>query len=303
MCEKISSHYRYVDEVHSTQFLDYHSHERYEIYLFHSGSCQFIIGDHIYDLQENDMIIMNGLTLHRPYPKKGTLYERSVIEFSSEWLKPILNRLNVAELLDPFNLLSNTLFRGVDQEGLAEIKELMRKIDVVDIKLTESSKKSVENRLEGEVTTLLIQLLFKIYEITKMKQVDIPLVKSEKDIHVNRIISWIDNHFDNNLNLDSIANELNISKYYMSRIFKDITGYTIMQYMMSCRINRAKYLLEVYPDKTILEVALESGFENSSHFSRFFRKQVSVTPTEYRNSRVLTHTQHRGDCQSSIQLN
>jgi len=73
----------------------------------------------------------------------------------------------------------------------------------------------------------------------------------------------------------------------MSRIFKDVTGYTIMQYLMMCRINRAKYLLEIRPEKSILDVALESGFEDASHFSRFFRKQLKITPSEYRNRKAI----------------
>ncbi len=288
MCEKISSHYRYVDKVNSKKLFEYHSHERFEIFIFHKGDCKFIVGDQIYDLQEDDIIILNGLTLHRANPENGSHYERSVIEFSSEWVKPILSSLNASEVLNPFHQLSNALFRGVDQEALSEIKELMRKIDQLDLKVINSEKKSINSRLlEGEVTTLLIQLLFKIYEISKLRLVKIPLVKSDKSIHVNRIVSWIDKHFDQPLTLDLLSAELNISKYYMSRIFKDVTGYTIMQYLMCCRINRAKYLLEIHPEKTILEVALEAGFENAPHFSLFFRKQVNITPTEFRNTRAF----------------
>jgi len=51
--------------------------------------------------------------------------------------------------------------------------------------------------------------------------------------------------------------------------------------------------LEIYPNKSILEVALESGFEDASHFSRFFRKQMKITPSEYRNNRaILTKTRN-----------
>lgn len=276
------------DKVHSQGDFEYHSHDRFEIYYFHSGSCRYLISDSIYDLQQDDIIIMNGLTLHRANPEPGTTYERSVIEFSAEWVSPILKSLNVPELLTPFTKLSNTLFRGVDNDMLNEIKELIRKISLVNDKHIKDEQN--EKRLkEGEISSLLIQLLFKIYELSKIRLVRLPPNKSEKTIHVNRVVSWIDKNFDKDITLDNIADNLNISKYYMSRIFKDITGYTIMQYLMSCRINRAKYLLEIYPEKTILDVALESGFENSSHFSRFFRKQMNITPSEYRNRRSVKY--------------
>lgn len=286
MADKIFAGYRLVDKVESYEDFRYHSHDKYEIYYFHGGKCKYLIGDHIYHLQEDDLIIMNGLTLHRAYPEPGIAYERSVIEFSSEWLRPILTNLNVPELLDPFNQLSNTLFHIRDKEKSAEVKELMKKM----AKTVQSSNQQnkMENRLKnGELTTMLVQLLFKIFDLSKqLLQNNVP-VESDKNIHVKKMIEWIDIHFCNPITLDDIAHHLNISKYYMSRIFKDVTGYTIMQYIMSCRINRAKYLLEIHPDKSILEVSLESGFEDSSHFSRFFRKQMKLTPTEYRNSKAI----------------
>ncbi|MBZ9536439.1 AraC family transcriptional regulator [Cytobacillus oceanisediminis] len=275
-----------MDKVESYEDFSYHSHDRYEIYYFHGGECKYLIGDRIYRLQEDDLIIMNGLTLHRAYPEPGIPYERSVIEFSSEWLRPILNNLNVPELLSPFNQLSNTLFHIKDKEKSAEVKALIKKMAE---KLKSSKQENiVENRFQiGELTSMLMQLLFKVFELSKQQLENNSLAESDKNIHVKKMIEWIDTHFCEPITLDDIAHHLNISKYYMSRIFKDVTGYTIMQYIMSCRINRAKYLLEIHLDKSILEVSLESGFEDSSHFSRFFRKQMKLTPTEYRNSTAI----------------
>nr|WP_212119442.1 AraC family transcriptional regulator [Niallia circulans] len=275
-----------MDKVETYEDFSYHSHDRYEIYYFHGGECKYLIGDRIYRLQEDDLIIMNGLTLHRAYPEPGVYYERSVIEFSSEWLRPLLNNLNVPELLSPFNQLSNTLFHIKEKKQSAEVKALIKK-------LAEKVKRSkeentVDDRFQvGELTAMLMQLLFKVFELSKQQLENNSLAESDKNIHVKKMIEWIDTHFCEPITLDDIAHHLNISKYYMSRIFKDVTGYTIMQYIMSCRINRAKYLLEIHSDKSILEVSLESGFEDSSHFSRFFRKQMKLTPTEYRNSTAI----------------
>ncbi|WP_077623003.1 AraC family transcriptional regulator [Sediminibacillus massiliensis] len=285
--EKINAHYRLIDKTCRKGDFRYHSHERFEIYFFHGGDCKYLIGDHIYYLQPGDIIIMNGLTLHRANPEAGTCYERSVIEFSSEWVKPILKSLNVPELLQPFYTLGNVLFRGISANERNAIEELIKEIANLDLNSLDENGDKMENRLkEGEVSTLLVHLLFKIYELSKIRLVKIPPARSEKQLHVNRVAKWIDQNFSKDINLDHISDSLNISKYYMSRIFKDVTGYTVMQYLMCCRINRAKYLLEIYPEKTILEVALDSGFESASHFSRYFRKQVKITPTEYRGNKT-----------------
>lgn len=286
--ENIRAYYRVKDKISSKDSFSYHSHEKYEIYYFHSGNCKYLIGDQIHDLQQDDIIIMNGLTLHRANPQVGELYERSIVEFSAEWIRPILNSLKVPELINPFRILSNSLFRGVEKARLAEIEELIKKISLLALNSQNTITTKLDNRIiEGEISTLLVQLLFKIYELSKLRLIKIPPIQSDKAIHVNRVSEWIEQHLESNISLDHIAENLNISKYYMSRIFKDVTGYTIMQYLMKCRVNRAKYLLEMFPDKSILDVSLESGFENPSHFSRFFRKEVKITPTEYRNRRSM----------------
>lgn len=112
---------------------------------------------------------------------------------------------------------------------------------------------------------------------------------------MNHVISWIDQHFQEEVTLDDVANSLHISKYYMARIFKDVTGFTVMQYLMQRRLVRAKYLLEMQSTKSILEIALDSGFESSSHFSRKFREFYRISPSAYRNEmreRSIPHVVH-----------
>lgn len=59
----------------------FHSHPHYEIYYFHDGECTYIIGDRVYNLEPGDLVLMHGLTLHRPHPKPGSAYERSTLHF------------------------------------------------------------------------------------------------------------------------------------------------------------------------------------------------------------------------------
>jgi len=277
-----------VDESFSKDDFNYHSHNMYEIYYFHSGDCKYLIGNRIYQLEQDDIIIMNGLTLHRANPIPTKPYERSIIEFSPEWIKHILKTLKVPELLDPFNFLSNSIFRGGDEKTLQEINRLFISINQLTSSIHQEGRSKKDNGIkEAEITSMFIQLLIKVYEISQFELGKTQIVDSEKEHHVNRIKSWIDENFQDAITLDIVSNHLNISKYYMSRIFKDVTGYTIMQYIMSCRIDRAKYLLEIYPDKSIQDVAIESGFENASHFSRLFRKQVNISPSEYRNKKAV----------------
>lgn len=294
MKESINVVYRKEDKQWSQSDFDYHSHDKFEIYYFHGGDCKYLIGDRIYKLQPDDIIIMNGLTLHRANPEKTAPYERSIIEFSQEWIRPVINNIQVPELLTPFYKLNNSLLRNVDKNILSNIRSLIKEISK---QVSNQHKAGTKNQLldarmlNGRVSILFVQLLFEIYELSQSKLSQVPLYESEKEFHIERVINWINEYFTTDITLSSVAENLNISKYYMSRIFKEVTGFTIMQYLMSCRMNRAKYLLEMHPNKTVLDVAIESGFESPSHFSRFFRQQVNMTPTEYRKQKLSNVSQ------------
>ncbi|GAB2537627.1 AraC family transcriptional regulator [Gracilibacillus alcaliphilus] len=264
-----------------------HSHSHYEIYFFHEGDCKYLIDDHVIELERNDLIIMNGSSLHGPHPQRGVPYIRTVVEFSAEWIHPIIKQLNVPMLLDPFEKLTNFLYRGIDQKSLDQMITIFKTLHLKKVYLADLTASDLEKRLlEGQIANHLLELLFIIYEISNKEFIQIPMANNEKNNHVNRLIAWIDQNYQRNITLDEMAENLHLSKYYMSRIFKDTTGMTIMQYLMNRRLVRTKYLLEMYPNKSMLDIAMESGFESSSHFSRKFRNHFHVSPTEYRNLKL-----------------
>ncbi|GAB2537643.1 AraC family transcriptional regulator [Gracilibacillus alcaliphilus] len=272
---------------HGTQHLHTHSHSHYEIYYFHKGNCKYLIDDDVIRLENNDLIIMNGTSLHGPYLQKETPYIRSVVEFSAEWIRPIIKQLKVPMLLDPFEKLTNSLYRGVDQQTLDKINAALEALHLKKMYLADLTLSDLEkDLLEGQIINHFVALLFMIYEISNKELIKIPLANNEKNNHVNRLITWIDQNYQRNITLDEMADNLHLSKYYMSRIFKDITGKTIMQYLINRRLVRTKYLLEMYPDKSMVDIAMESGFESPSHFSRKFKDHYHISPTEYRSLKL-----------------
>lgn len=81
--------------------------------------------------------------------------------------------------------------------------------------------------------------------------------------------------------LDDLATDSYISRYYLSHIFSDVTGYSIKNYILSCRLALSCRLL--CSDKIpIGEIASRSGFPDMSNFSRYFKDIVGMTPTQYR---------------------
>ncbi|MFC4776721.1 AraC family transcriptional regulator [Paenibacillus sp. GCM10023252] len=106
--------------------------------------------------------------------------------------------------------------------------------------------------------------------------------KTKHDDLVGSVMDLVDTKYtDQNLSLDTIAEELGMSATYIGRIFKQHTLKTILGYINEVRMNSARELL-VTTDLPIGEVAERTGFSNSPYFFKAFKKVNGVTPVEYR---------------------
>lgn len=270
----LTSHYRM--KSYGEEQFEFHSHPQYEIYYFHRGDCKFLIHHNIYHLKPEDIIIMNGLTAHRANPSRQELYERSVVHFSPKWILPAIEALPMDGLLSPFEEMNNYILRGRDTGERQIILDCIQKID--QITKTENFKPEVESELQ----VLLITLLIQIFKLSKKENEKLTEQKSEKMLHVEEIAKYIQRNYKHKITLDNLSAEVNLSKFYLSRIFKEVTGTTVMDYVMTCRLNQAKYEVEMSPNKTLQEVARDAGFESPAHFSRLFKERLGMTPSQYR---------------------
>ncbi|MBQ8822372.1 MAG: AraC family transcriptional regulator [Lachnospiraceae bacterium] len=92
---------------------------------------------------------------------------------------------------------------------------------------------------------------------------------------------YLDTHLQEKITLDELAGRFYIDKYYLSKLFKQQFGVSVMQYLMHQRITTAKRLLR-FTDLSIEKIGQECGMEDSNYFARAFRKVEGCSPTEYR---------------------
>lgn len=91
----------------------------------------------------------------------------------------------------------------------------------------------------------------------------------------------VKSRFQEDLTLDSVAEELNVSLFYLSKLFRKHTGSNFTEYLTQVRINQAKKLLAA-GDMSVKEAAYAAGFNSQSYFSKIFKKYTGVAPSEYR---------------------
>lgn len=220
---------------------------------------------------------MDGWTLNKPNVSPASEYVTSVIQFSPYWVKGVLLEMGSMYLLETFQRLHHCLIRTNEIQELKELERVYKRL----AKLSRSANlRGI--KIETELKILLLQALMIVHKLGQMNSINVPYKKEEKTLYAEKIVKYIQQHFMNKLTLQSIAENLNLSRSYVAHVLKTKTGYTVMEYVMECRLTHAKYLLEMEPFKPIKDVAYESGFESAAHFSRYFKEKVGVTAKEFR---------------------
>lgn len=100
---------------------------------------------------------------------------------------------------------------------------------------------------------------------------------------IDRVNSYIHSFLHEDLSLTRLAEIVYLSPPYLSRLYKQVTGIGLLEFINETRIQRAKQLLKT-TDKKIHDIAAEVGFESAPYFTRLFRKKMGMTPLDYRDS-------------------
>ncbi len=101
--------------------------------------------------------------------------------------------------------------------------------------------------------------------------------------NIRYLIKYMERNFTRPLTLDFLSDFANVSKYYLSREFKKYTGFSPNDYLITLRINKAKFLLSNTALPAI-KIAHEVGIYDKNNFTNLFKRKTGMTPIQYRNS-------------------
>ncbi|MGO4370370.1 helix-turn-helix domain-containing protein, partial [Paenibacillus sp. MCAF20] len=128
----------------------------------------------------------------------------------------------------------------------------------------------------------MTEAYFTFFDLMKSKLVEKRSGKQE-DL-IRKITHLIETHFtDPNLSLNYVADELNMSSYHISRVYRQQTLTTIVDMINHVRMEKAKELLTT-TECSVSDIAEKTGYTSSSYFHRMFKKIYGVTPSEFRNA-------------------
>ena len=250
-----------------------HQHNEYEFDLFVRADSTLTLNGQIYKISDGTMLLVGSQDMHRFVHEKDSVYKRYVITFSESFIHGLLRFLNMPDFLSILKRGPRLL--GVSPLLLTHVQTDFSSL-TADYKLWQTHN---DSGLLAVMQIALLHLLTDFYTIQKKAAVKTNLAPQKQK--VQDIISFIDHMYLNDLSLQEISNVSFLSKYYITRIFKSVTGYSIHEYIMQKRISQAQKLL-IEDDKSIIEIALSCGFSNLSNFYRVFKNIAGITPRQYR---------------------
>lgn len=148
------------------------------------------------------------------------------------------------------------------------------------MKVVRSAETEKGSYFQLQVYAKMYELFYELFANDYVKIIDAE-AKSKKYRALMRVTNYIDEHYTEGISLEDVADATEISRYYVSHLFKELMSTTFVGYVNELRLNRAAMLL-VTTDLPIIEISAMSGFNNLSNFNRAFKMYFDKTPSAYR---------------------
>lgn len=180
---------------------------------------------------------------------------------------------------DEYLLSSILINRSSGFDHIIDLKETSREAEHLMQAMAEEYSKQCP-MYDKILDSMFTQLLICLYRYRP----DLFLSTENRNTEIVRELqSRFEKNYAEVFSLSTLAAEYHISASHLSHIFKNVTGYAPIEYLLSCRLSAAKRLLSS-TDKSIKEIIDLCGFSDESNFSRTFKEKVGMTPTEFRKT-------------------
>lgn len=251
-----------------------HWHREVELIYVIKGTISLGIDDVPYKLSEGEIAFIGGGLIHYVLASPGS--ERLVYQFDLNY------------------------FTAGNKENL-DLQKLFSELLPVSPQWGESDETAIRTLLEAmnyEMKTQQIGYQFALkaglFELIQRLLRDIPKqVKQLKKINklatqdvlekLDEIFNFVEEHYQEALTLQDIAEVAGYSSFYFTKFFKKNTGKTFLTFLNDYRIDKAKWLM-INSDLPVSEIIAQTGFESNKTFYRLFKGSMAMAPLEYRNT-------------------
>lgn len=241
-----------------------HYHDSHEIIFIVKGEAEVCVNEAKFVAKSGSIVLFSRYENHS-LKILSKDYERFVLR-----VNPFFDRLQSRS----FSLLSNR------PEGFNNIFATGENFDlflnVFSLLTKETSEKPADFE---EMQILLVNQILLL--LCRQIPTEMQFFREENFKIVSHLQRQFETSYKERYNLKDLANQFNISPSSLSHKFKSITGSSVMDYLLSCRIAAAKNLL-AKTDLSVGEIVEQCGFSDDSNFSRTFKKLNGISPSKFR---------------------
>lgn len=255
----------------------WHWHPEIELTLILSGEIEYQVNDATYILTAGDGLFCNSNSLHSGYMRNEkectylsiTFHPRFLYGYENSILQSkYVNLITSNEAWSSLHLQNSVPWQ---QEILADIKNIYER------------SKTPDSDFEMLVHMLLMNIWHKFYKHFS-SQPDNEIKPKHHLQRLRDIITFIEEHYNQEISLEDVAKSATICKSECCRFFKKHMGMTIFDYILYVRIQNSLPLLA--NADSITEVASTVGFSSPSYYSQIFKRYMKCTPMEYKKETI-----------------
>lgn len=248
-----------------------HNHSFYEIFFFLSGDVNYTIEDRHYRFRPGDLLLISKSNTHCADINPCKPYERIVVCLTEDWFEQMENFFHEDFTICFTDAVSkNYRLIRLANRNIIHLKQLCGQIS----KARQSTGIGNRALICAYLTEFLIYVNRAYYDALDSIKDDI--TENQK---VNELIAFINDNLTEDLSLDYLANEFFISKYYLSRKFKEFTGLSLYQYIMKKRLLLARDMLQ--NGTSVMNACYLCGFNDYSNFFQAFKREFGDAPSNY----------------------
>lgn len=251
--------------------------DHYTIGYMISGDRLTITPTTTYSTHPGNIAGCPPFTYHKTTPASDAIYDSILIKFAPDFVKPFTDTFGQQALDD---IYTHPVHRFTDI-----VKE---KIFLLLSDMLNTYEKDFIYR-EFLLQSKLFELLILIIEESLPEEAAI-IHKTPLSQPIMEAVYYMENHYADNLSLDKVAQAAGFSPAYFSRLFQSQLGKSYSDYLTNIRLRHVEALL-INTNKSVTEIALETGYSHISNLTEQFKKKIGMTPSAFRKAH-LSATKH-----------
>lgn len=254
----------------------WHYHDYVQIWYVKKGQCLHYFNGSEYTLSKGDIFILPPMMQHKIISED----EENTVLLECGFLKDFISadeNSGYEHFLSPFLIEQDIVKPLFSLDGDA-VKEIEKIFDELMYEY-EYKEKYFDSYIKADILKIL-SIIARKYN--KSIGTDKSSILDKHKEAILGIIDHLSENPDKRMYIEEACKKTNMSSTHFSYVFKQITGRTFMEYVRFLKISKAKELL-LETDKVVRDIASDLGFDDAAYFDRVFKKEVGITPVQFRN--------------------